>query len=377
MKLPADKKVRRSLLFTPAFDARDKYKDDPLHMIRKAIESNADVIILDLEDSIKPENKALARQMLAMALGKYDFGDKEVVIRVNGFAGSMRYKNDQGNWVKANNARWLGEDVGALNELKLANPEAYKKISGVLLSKTESNADVRALEAAWKDNTKSIWLLCETRKGIKNAGVFAKGHPRVKALMFGNNDMAAEAGISDPDDHASLMNYERPVLDAARENNLMVFDGPSPQLAKTHYSYDLFETATRASRRLGFDGKACIKPNVTSDINKIFSPVRREYTEAMMEIAKYNQGVQDSGNAAVDTGQNMGESLHTQVYQDIIDVYRALVRQGKIRDENVNVDVEAMMGQGMFSRPDVLRGGKPRPISPGRVNPDSSLGPAI
>src|ERR1700730_14412413 len=129
---------RRSLLFMPGSNAR---------ALEKARNLPADGIILDLEDSVAPDAKALARDQIAEAIAAKGFGKREVLIRVNGL-----------------DSPWWIDDIAMAGQ---ARPD------GILVPKVSSVADLNAigdrLDAVGADASIRVWAMIETARAVLHA----------------------------------------------------------------------------------------------------------------------------------------------------------------------------------------------------------------
>src|SRR3984957_18728497 len=156
---------RRSVLYMPGSNAK---------ALAKAKTLPADALILDLEDSVAPDQKVAARQQVTEAVRAGGFGEREVVIRVNG-----------------PHTPWGEEDLVAASA---AGPSA------ILLPKVDGPgaimAAARTLREAGGPDTTRIWAMMETPNAILNAGsiasVAADPSSRLAVMVMGLNDLAKE-----------------------------------------------------------------------------------------------------------------------------------------------------------------------------------------
>ena len=159
---------RRSLLFMPGSNARALEKARNLH---------ADVLILDLEDSVAPDAKALARDQIAQAIAAKGFGKREVWIRTN----SM-------------DTAWFADDVAMAGKAK---PD------GILVPKVSTVEDLKAigdrLASIGADASIKVWAMIETARAVLDADKLAAASrdpkTRLAGFVFGPNDIARETRI--------------------------------------------------------------------------------------------------------------------------------------------------------------------------------------
>lgn len=254
----------RSLLFVPADSARK---------FAKAQDSGADGLILDLEDSVASAQKAAARQ---------DLG---------GWIDSARGPRPWSFWVRIN-----AFDTGlAMDDLAAA---VRPGLDGILLPKAEGGADVvrlghclDALEARagmTLGTVRIATVATETPCAIFALGSYAPAHPRLAALTWGAEDLAAVVGATDnkgPDG-----DWSQP-YQLARSLCLMAASAAGvPALDTLHADFrdDAgLEAACVRSRRDGFAGRIAIHPAQIAGINRAFAPSADEVAMARRVVAAF------------------------------------------------------------------------------------------
>ena len=148
-------------------------------LFEKALNSRADIILLDLEDSVAPGDKERARRNAVTALRELDWSHRSVSVRINGTDTPHMYR-----------------DLVDIVE------QAGDKLDLVMLPKAECRADVRAVDmligqieaACGFDNMIGLELVIETALGVENAMSLAAASPRIESLHFGVADYAASIG---------------------------------------------------------------------------------------------------------------------------------------------------------------------------------------
>lgn len=286
----------RSIMFVPA--------STPV-LAEKAARSQADALILDLEDSVAPADKDKAREYLLRILDTVDFGAKKVTVRIN-----------------ARTTQWGEGDLQAV--------KAHGNFSALCIPKIETREEI---EAVARVTGKPVWAFMETARGIYDIrNIFpseAAGFSGVEALVMGNNDLSADLGVDDRD---GLAGSHKDVVLAARAHGLMVFDGTSPILLKKdspHIEEEkrAFRADCEASRRSGFDGRCVITPSQLPIVNEIFSPTLRQLAKARRIVDAYTATEHDGGMITVD-GQ-MVEELHFKAAQRVLQMARAIEMKEK------------------------------------------------
>jgi citrate lyase subunit beta/citryl-CoA lyase len=197
---------RRSVLYMPGSNPR---------AMAKARTLSADAIILDLEDSVAPEAKALAREQVAAAVREGGFGRREVVIRINGVE-----------------SPWGREDLAAA---AAAAPDA------ILLPKIDGPGSVmqvaRELREAGAAERIRLWAMMETPMAILHAGsiaaVAADPGSRLDVLVMGLNDLAKETRARFVAGRASMTAWLALCVAAARAHGVDILDGVYNDIAAT------------------------------------------------------------------------------------------------------------------------------------------------
>lgn len=254
---PVDLRHCRSLLFVPASNAR---------AIEKARGLAADAIVVDLEDSVRDEDKARAREAMIAAAGE-GFGGKPTIVRVN-----------------ASNTPHFGEDIVAVR---------HCAAHFVLLSKTESARDIHD---AVHLMARPALAMIETPHGVLDAAAIA---PLAAGLVAGTNDLGAMLGIPAGAGRAGLSYALQRIVLSARAAGVAAFDGVYNGLAAD----DALAAECADGRAFGFDGKSAIHPSQIEAINRAFSP-----DEAAIEAARRLVAAA-SGGAERHEGR-MIEALH-------------------------------------------------------------------
>jgi len=238
-------------------------------MFEKAAQSDADVIFLDLEDAVAPDDKAQARKNIIKALNEMDWGKKTMSVRINGLDTHYMYR-----------------DVVDVME------QAGDKVDTLLVPKVGVTGDLYMVEAMvnqieqGKGYTTRVGLeaLIETALGMANVEAIAQFGGRLEALHFGVADFAASmrarttniGGLNPhyPGDqwHASI---SRMVV-ACRAYGLRAIDGPFGDFSDP----EGYKDGARRAAALGCEGKWAIHPSQIALANEVFSPPEAEVTRA-------------------------------------------------------------------------------------------------
>ena len=288
---------RRSALYMPGSNAR---------ALEKARSLPADAILLDLEDSVAPEQKELARAQVCGAVKEGGFGGREVVIRTNGL-----------------DTEWGRSDLIAAAAV---GPDA------VLLPKVSTPGDItraaHALNEAGAPAQTRIWAMIETPAGILNVDAIARtaADPasRLAVFVLGTNDIAKETRARMVAGRAPMLAWLSQCVLAARAYGIDVLDGVYNQLA----DMDGLRAECEQGRDLGMDGKTVIHPNQIPVANEIFAPPPAEVDWATKIIAAFEQP-ENKGKGAISLDGKMVELLHADMAKRTLALAQAIKARGE------------------------------------------------
>ncbi len=247
----------RSLLFVPV--TAEKF-------VRTGADRGADGIILDLEDSVAPSQKAHARTLIAGAIPQVARNGADVLVRVNR------------PW------RLLVRDleaavipgIAALMLTKVDSPEHVQAVADIV-------AELEAERGLPPDALQFV-VLVETAAGFFRLDAIAKSHPRVVAISLGTEDFTADVGML-PDPEGLLYPKQRTVF-AARAAGILPF-GFVGSIADFR-DQEAFRAIVRRSRRLGFVSASAIHPLQVPVLNEEFGVSPAEVERAERMIAAYD-----------------------------------------------------------------------------------------
>ncbi|MCC8984292.1 HpcH/HpaI aldolase/citrate lyase family protein [Bradyrhizobium acaciae] len=287
---------RRSLLFMPGSNAR---------ALEKARTLPADGIILDLEDSVAPEAKAIAREQIAKAVAAKGFGKREVLIRIN-----------------ALDTPWWVDDIAMAGK---AQPD------GILVPKISTVDDLNAVADRLSDvNAPAsirVWAMIETARAVLDADKLAAAskdsETRLAGFVFGPNDIARETRIRMKPGRAAMIPMITHCILATRAHGLEILDGPYGDISNV----DGFAEECAQGRDLGFDGKTLIHPSHIDACNAIFTPPEAEVTEARKIIAAFEQP-ENASRGAIQLDGRMVERLHAEMAKRTIAIADAIAAMG-------------------------------------------------
>ena len=286
----------RSALFMPASNQR---------VLLKGVSLPADAIIIDLEDSVAPDSKALAREQARQALREQDYGYRIKALRLN-----------------AADSPWYEEDISAA---AIGCPDA------IVLPKADTVQDVLALSAAMDRypmlaNTR-IWAMIESPMAVLNArDIAAAGAqcPRLAALLIGNNDMAKESNMPVSSDRTHLLPWIMHLVAVAHAYKLTLLDGVFNDFADATG----FRQECQQGVAMGMHGKLLIHPSQVSVANEVFAPSAEELARAQLIVSAFALPEHADAGVVQIEGQ-MVERLHLDMALTLLARDRQLAqRQG-------------------------------------------------
>lgn len=292
--------VRRSDLYLPANNE---------HMIQKAPSLGADVITLDLEDSVPLAEKAKARELVRKNIGLMSSTGSEAWVRVNAWD----------------------------TDLTLADLDAVvlEGLDGITLPKCSGLADVRRLDDEITRLEKlrglpvgriKIAILVETALGVLTVDEAVGGSPRLVAVIFGAVDYTRDMRVTRTD-RADEQYYARAKIGvAARAHGLIAEDAPFPNYSDV----EAFRANCISGVQLGFEGRQIINPRQIAVAHEVYSPTP-ERVEWAKEITKvFEEEGLAKGSASVGY---KGSMIDIPVYHDGLNI---LARQQEIEEKEAN-----------------------------------------
>jgi citrate lyase subunit beta/citryl-CoA lyase len=270
---------RRSVLYVPGSNAR---------AIAKSRTLDADALVFDLEDSVAPTDKTVARSSVVAAVAQGGFRHLELVVRINGL-----------------DTQWGRDDLLAA---AAARPDA------ILLPKVAAPGDVMFVAAdlakAGVADTVRLWAMVETPAAVLHVADLARtaADPasRLDVLVLGTNDLAKDLRIRVGPRRESLVVWLSTCVAAARCFGLDILDGVFNGLDDPE---GLAEEA-RQGRDFGMDGKTCIHPDQIEICNAVFAPQPDEVVWARRIVAAFD-GPEGASNV-LRLDDRMVERLHAE-----------------------------------------------------------------
>ena len=253
-------------------------------LFEKMAASAADVINLDLEDAVAPQDKPQARKNIVEAINDIDWGKKTLSVRINGL-----------------DTEWGADDAAAA---------AKMDADAILLPKVGSPADLDALAGIVGD--KPLWAMMETPGAMLGAAAIA-AHPALEAMVMGTNDLAKELQTRFRPDRLPMMAGLGHCVLAAKAYDCAIIDGV----------YNAFKDdaglkiESDQGRDMGMDGKTLIHPAQLDVANAAFSPSEEEADLARRQIAAFEETEASGQGVAVVDGKIV-ENLHVATARETL-----------------------------------------------------------
>jgi citrate lyase subunit beta / citryl-CoA lyase len=290
--------MNRSFLFAPGNVAR---------RVEKALGLDADVVIVDLEDSVAVIDKAVTRAPVADALARPRKG--RAYVRVNAPSSPFCY----------------GDLVATV----------HKGVDGVVLPKVESAAELHAIdwllaalerERGMPEGSTDLMPQIETAAGMQRIDrIFQarslrpyKGPWRVKRAAFGAADYGHELGLAPTLEEAELADARARMVLASRAAGLEnPIDSPWFHFKET----EAFARALERSRRGGFQGRLCVHPDQIAPVNRAYLPSDEELARAERIVAAFKEA-EARGAAAIQVDGQMIDYPVVHRAQALVDMMR-------------------------------------------------------
>ena len=261
---------RRSCLSVPGSSEK---------MLAKAPGLGADMVFLDLEDSVSPLEKEAARSKVVNAIKSQDWGEAVLCVRANAW-----------------DTEWTVYDI--LEVVGNAGP----RLEEIMLPKVQSAAEIVAMDLLLTQVEKKAGLpnghigieaQIETARGLINVEEICAASSRLETIIFGPADFAASiempvltGGVQIdeyPGDHFHYVFSK--ILMAGRANGLQVIDGPFLKIR----DHDSFRDYTNRTKVLGYDGKWALHPEQVVILNELFTPTQEQFDRAFDILDAYEQ----------------------------------------------------------------------------------------
>jgi citrate lyase subunit beta/citryl-CoA lyase len=259
----------RSYLYVPGSDPR---------RIEKALASDADAVILDLEDSVAPSRKEEARETVASSLRSKH--EKPVFVRINAPGSAL-----------------AEEDIEAVAGSNLAGLRLPKTESAEAVRRVAEQIEVLRCEAG-------IQCLIESALGLELVFEIACAHEKVVGMSLGEADLATDLGVRN---EAGLLYARSRLVVATKAAGL---PGPVQSVYTNVRDEEGLRRSTEEGKNLGFVGRSAIHPDQVSTINEVFTPTKEEVTEAEDLLSRLEESAgAGTGAFALEDGRFVDEAV--------------------------------------------------------------------
>lgn len=267
---PRDR-LRRSRLYLPGAE--------PKFLVNAGLHE-PDAIILDLEDSVHPDQKDGARLVVRNALRCVDFGRAERMVRIN----------------------QLPSGLLDLEEVVPEGPDV------ILIPKVEDPSQVAAVDRRVEEccvragTSRAVWLMpiLESALGVEHALEIARASDRVCALTIGLEDLTADLGVAKTEEGDESIYARRRVANAAHAAGVEAIDSVYGDVG----NLDGLRSWAVRSRAMGFEGMGCVHPRQIRPIHETFAPSRAEIDRALQVVAAFRDA-ESKGHTVVSLGTKM------------------------------------------------------------------------
>tara|TARA_A100000164_G_scaffold127232_1_gene112828 strand:+ start:1427 stop:2404 length:978 start_codon:yes stop_codon:yes gene_type:complete len=305
-------RVNRSQLFVPGS------KPD---LFKKASESNADIICLDLEDAVAPQDKDAAKQNVIKALNDHDFGTKTISVRINGLDTHYCYRD------VVDLMENTGERLDLIMIPKVGVPEDVYAID-MLVTQIEDKTN--------REKKIGFELIVETSMGITNLDRIITGSKRIESLHFGYADYAASVRMRTTNIGGSNQDYSiltdeingnrkvhwndmwhypiSKMTTIGRAHGLRIIDGPYGDFSDP----EGFKSHAKRTAILGCEGKWAIHPSQVDLANEVFTLPEKEVQKAR-DIIDAMKKAQESGAGAATLNGKLIDAASIRQAEQIIE----------------------------------------------------------
>ncbi|KRK80400.1 citrate (pro-3S)-lyase subunit beta [Companilactobacillus nodensis] len=246
-----EERLRRTMMFVPGNNSG---------MVKDAGVYGADSIMFDLEDSVSMDQKDAARILVYEALQTQDYGNAELVVRVNGID-SPFFRSDVFAMVKA-----------GIQVIRLPKVESAQMMKDLVSTIEEAEK-----KFGIKVGTTHVMAAIESARGVMKCLEIAESSDRMIGLALSAEDYTTDMKTHRYPDGAELEFARNMILHAARAAGIAAFDTVFTNMN----DIDGFMCETKHIHQLGFDGKSLVNPRQIDMVNSVFVPTKKEIENAL------------------------------------------------------------------------------------------------
>jgi len=292
--------VMRSVLSVPG---------NSMRMIEKAPTLSADIIMLDLEDSVPAAEKETARFLVKDSIEKVGGGGSDAYVRINGRASGL-----------------MEEDLVEV---------VQDGLKGIVLPKTEGKEEVLALERKLDELEKekqlkpgsiAVQLLVETARGVVLAYEAATASKRVSSVLFGAVDYTRDMRVELTKEGTEVFLARAQVALVARAAGIIAIDSPWT----AYGDVEGFIKDTKFGRQLGYEGRMLIHPTQIEPCHQIFTPSRVAVEYARRVVQAFDEAVK-RGVASVGLDGKMIDLAVYRAQRDLLSAADTIAEREMLR----------------------------------------------
>lgn len=261
----------RSLLFVPG---------NQEELFPKALNSESDGIILDLEDGVAPDTKDSARSAVRQFLDETAVVDTKICVRINAL------------------------DSGGFEDIEIV---AHDAVDWIMVPMAETPREtwqtaniIGYFEERHGVGAANLCVSIETARGISNANEIATAHETINAISFGLADYTVNANLEPSETRDEVLYQRSAIANAAALGETQAIDFATLETKDT----DQVRSDAESARSMGYTGKVAIHPNQIEPIHDVFTPTAEEIERARNIVDKYdaarNPGVIEIDGEMVD-----------------------------------------------------------------------------
>ncbi len=250
---------RRALLYMPG---------DDMHKIRKATSLGVDCICMDTEDGVANNRKSVARATIAEALQSLQFGNAERLVRINPVGSGL--ENEDLSAV-------LPHHPDGIVIPKISSAFQIQWVSEIISKVEQDNS--------WANGSIYLIVIIETAQAIINLPEIVKCNPRLQALIFGADDLAADIGATRTAEGWEVFYARSAVVLHAAAYGLQAID-----LVNSDFrNIENLKIEALQGARMGFSGKQIIHPNQINTVQEAFTPTDEAVKQALLLVDSYEK----------------------------------------------------------------------------------------
>lgn len=282
---PSQLPIVRSILSVPGLRQR---------FIEKAASVPADVVLLDLEDSVPPSRKVEAREQVRAALPRFDKRGRLLFVRPNDLGTGL---------LEADLDAVVGPALDGIHLPKTHNAEVVRQVDHYLtfLERSRGLAAGSVRVIAW----------IESAEGIANAEAICAASPRLLGASMGAEDYVTSLGVMRTRGGLEIEFARARMANAALAAGLVPIDCPEPDYRDLEH----FERDITHARALGYRGKYCIHPAQVEIANRVFAPSAEQLAWAGRVVDAYERGEREGLGAVGLDGSMVDRPVYARALQ--------------------------------------------------------------